>query len=174
MNAQRSVILRFPEEDVDKINKLKENENIVMRIDIGPSSRFGSVYFYDRSKSDFCNDFIYDAEVLELPRHVESFEFNSEEQGISFYNKKDDVSQIIIAKHRNSAPIFNGPDTVVHGVKGPYPIESYTYRHGITPPTANIVPKSIDYNEIEQKRAEIYDMERVMQFSVTGEEVQDN
>lgn len=172
---ERSAILRFPEEDIDEINELmSKNENVALHFEFYPESRFGCVCLFDKTNGNPFDRFIYEAEILDLPRHVESYEFNSEEQGINFYNKKDDVSQIIIAKHRGSPCIINGPDTVVHDAQAPLRDESFIYRHGITPPTVNVVPKSTTEEEIQRKRTEIHEMEKAMLYSITGTEVKEN
>lgn len=175
MEEQRSAVLRFPEEDVDKIDEiLSKNENFGLRFNFEPGSRIGSVWVFDKINGMPVDGLTYVAEVLDLPRHVESYEFNSEEPGIKFYNKKDDVSQIIIMRRMESPCIMNGPDTVVNNAQSPLPDESFIYRHGITPPTMNIVPKSTTHDDIKKSMSEIHEMEKAMLYSITGTDVKEN
>lgn len=167
---KQSMIVRFPEEDIGKINELiKTNENITVKINISEGYRIGEIFLCNSATGYIYDEFSYTAEVLDLPRHVEEYEISSKEQAMSFVNKMGDVSQIIIA-HRGAYAISNGPDTVVCNAEKNCP-EAYTYRHGITPPTRNVVKKSKTIEEIEKERKTIGEMEKAIQYSITGDTI---
>lgn len=172
-NRKESMILRFPEEDIESINALmSKNKNVAIGFRFEPRSRNGEIWLYDSKTNQSFDGYYYAAEILDLPRHVEEFEVDSKDQSKCFINKTADVSHIIIAHRDPSTIIRNGPDTAVSGSSDPTIKDTCTYRHGITPPTWNVIPESKDANVVEKEMRDIEGMERAIKFSVLGEDVE--
>lgn len=169
------MILRFPEEDAEKINAMirAQHSHVAVEVSFNPGSRYGRVFLIDKTQNRPIEGYSYNAEILDLPRHVEDYVVGSSgsNNNMSYINKTADVSQIIIAYRNKSESIINSNETVVHDAQSPLPKESYVLRHGVTPPTKDIVQKSMTMEEVAKKKRTNHEMEKAIIASITGEGV---